>query len=198
MPCRAYHTLSTRPPSELIDLLLLIPQLLQHARQLPLIRRTRLVPADGLVQARRATHEDLDVLPSFPFPFPFGAGLRQHRLQQLLGDAAPALRPALGRGVVEDVEGAEAVRVRVFELLELGLEQDVGFGEVAEDEGDFCFVAGVFEDGADELVHSVFLVSRVCVHSGFWFLSEFWREGRGCVWVETYGVMPVPPAINAI
>lgn len=169
MPCHAVLIIHCphAQPSELIDLLLLIPQLLQHARQLPLIRRTRLVPADGLVQARRATHEDLDVLPSFPFPFPFGAGLRQHRLQQLLGDAAPALRPALGRGVVEDVEGAEAVRVRVFELLELGLEQDVGFGEVAEDEGDFCFVAGVFEDGADELVHSVFLVSRVCVQSGF-------------------------------
>lgn len=175
MPCHAVLIIHCphAQPSELIDLLLLIPQLLQHARQLPLIRRTRLVPADGLVQARRATHEDLDVLPSFPFPFPFGAGLRQHRLQQLLGDAAPALRPALGRGVVEDVEGAEAVRVRVLELLELGLEQDVGFGEVAEDEGDFCFVAGVFEDGADELVHSVFFWLAVFVcRVGFWFLSE--------------------------
>lgn len=57
--------------------------------------------------------------------------------------------------MVEDVEGAEAVRVRVFEVLELVLQEDVGLGEVAEDEGDFCFVGGVFEDGADELVHPV-------------------------------------------
>ncbi len=59
--------------------------------------------------------------------------------------------------MVEDVEGAEAVRVGVFEVLELGFEEDVGFGEVAEDEGDGCFVEGVGEDGAGELVHAVVL-----------------------------------------
>ena len=58
--------------------------------------------------------------------------------------------------MVEDVEGAEAVGVSVFEVLELGFEEDVGLGEVAEDEGDFGFIGGVFEDGAGELVHSVF------------------------------------------
>ena len=58
--------------------------------------------------------------------------------------------------MVEDVEGAEAVGEGVFEVLELGFEEYVGFGEVAEDEGDFGFVGGVFEDGAGELVHSVF------------------------------------------
>ena len=69
--------------------------------------------------------------------------------------------------MVEDVEGAEAVRVGVFEVLELGLEEDVGFAEVAEDEGHFCFVGGVFEDGADELVHSVFWVFPLVSWVGF-------------------------------
>ena len=139
---------------KLVHLLLRIAQLLQHARQLPLVGGTVLGAADGLVQARRPAHKHLDV---------FLLRLRQHRLEQLLGDVALALHPALGR-VVEDVKGAEAVRVGVFELLELGLEEDVGFAEVAEDEGHFGFVGGVLEDGADELVHSVFvfpIVSRV-------------------------------------
>ena len=65
-----------------------------------------------------------------------------------------ALGPAaVFGGVVEGVEGAEAVRVGVFETLEFGFEEDVGFGEVAEDEGYFCLVGGVGEDGAGELVH---------------------------------------------
>ncbi len=59
--------------------------------------------------------------------------------------------------MVEDVEGAEAVRVGVFEVLELGFEEDVGFGEVAEDEGDGGLVEGVGEDGAGELVHAAVL-----------------------------------------
>lgn len=64
------------------------------------------------------------------------------------------LGPALG-GLVEEVEGAEALRVGVFEVFEFAFEEDVVFGDVAEDEGDFCFVLGVFEDGARELVHTV-------------------------------------------
>lgn len=136
-----------RPPRlEFIDLILPVPQLLQHARQLALLRHALLRPAHRLVQARRPAHEDLDVL----LP-----GLRQHRLEQLGRDVPLALRPALGRPV-EDVEGAEAVRVGVLEVLELGLEQDVGLGQVAEDEGDLGPVGRVLEDGARELVHSVF------------------------------------------
>ena len=65
-----------------------------------------------------------------------------------------ALLPALGR-LVEDVEGAEAVRVGVFEVLEFRLQEDVGFREVAEDEGHSGLVGGIFEDGAGELVHAV-------------------------------------------
>ena len=65
--------------------------------------------------------------------------------------------------MVEDVEGAEAVREGVFEVLEFALEEDVGFGEVAEDEGHFCFVGGVFEDGAGELVHAVLFCRSACV-----------------------------------
>ena len=65
-----------------------------------------------------------------------------------------ALLPAFGR-LVEDVEGAEAVRVGVFEVLEFGLQENVGFREVAEDEGHLGLVGGIFEDGAGELVHAV-------------------------------------------
>ena len=72
-----------------------------------------------------------------------------------------SLGPALG-GLVEEVEGAEALRVGVFEVFEFAFEQDVFFGDVAEDEGDFCFVGGVFENGACELVHAVITVSLVC------------------------------------
>ena len=137
-------------PLELIDLILTVAQLLQHARQLPLVRGALLGPAHGLVQPRRPAHEDLDV----------GLlGLRQHRLEQLLGDVALALLPALGR-VVEDVEGAKAVRVRVLEVLELVLEQDVGFRQVAEDERHFGLVGRVLEDGPRELVHA--LSGRSC------------------------------------
>ena len=64
------------------------------------------------------------------------------------------LGPALG-GLVEEIEGAEALRVGVFEVFEFALEEDVVFGDVAEDEGNFCFVGGVFEDRARELVHTV-------------------------------------------
>ena len=85
--------------------------------------------------------------------------------------------------MVEDVEGAEAVGEGVLEVLELGFEEDVGFGEVAEDEGDFGFVGGVLEDGAGELVHSVFLwggwVSvRAAVWSGLRVVGGMEGEGQ--------------------
>lgn len=142
IPC--YHT--TTHHLKLVDLIRTIPQILQHPRQLALVRGTLLRPTHGLIQPGGPTYEDLDILL---------LRLRQHRLEQFLRDVAFALHPALGR-VVEDVEGAEAIRVGVLEVLELGFEEDVGFGEVAEDEGDAGFVGGVFEDGAGELVHSVF------------------------------------------
>ena len=46
-------------------------------------------------------------------------------------------------------------------------EEDVGFGDVAEDERYFCGVAGVFEYGARELVHSVMRLGLVG-DWGFW------------------------------
>ena len=135
-------------PSEFIHLLLLIPQLLQHPLQLALVLRALLHPTHGLVQPGRSTHEDFPIRPIL--------GLEgQHRLQQLLGHVAlGAALPVLGR-VVEEVEGAEALRVGVLEVGEFFLEEDVFFGEVAEDEGYFGFVVGVVEDGAGELVHPV-------------------------------------------
>lgn len=67
---------------------------------------------------------------------------------------ARAAWPGLGvGGLVDEIEGAEALRVGVFEVFELALEEDVFLGEVAEDEGDAGLVGGVFEDGARELVH---------------------------------------------
>lgn len=63
---------------------------------------------------------------------------------------------ALGPGVdglVDGVESAEALRVGVFELVQLLLEQNVFFAHVSEDEGHFGLVGGVLEYGTEELVH---------------------------------------------
>ena len=60
--------------------------------------------------------------------------------------------PVLGR-VVEQVEGAEALRVFVLELLKLALEDDILFADVAKDERDLGLVFGILEDGASELPH---------------------------------------------
>ena len=73
-----------------------------------------------------------------------------------------ALGPALG-GLVEEVEGPEALRVGVFQVFEFAFQEDVVFGDVAEHEGDFGFVGGIFEDGARELVHTVIQVSPTCL-----------------------------------
>ena len=79
-----------------------------------------------------------------------------------------ALQPSVGRAV-EDVEGAEAVRVGVFEVLELAFQEDVGFGDVAEDEGHLGLVGRVLEDGARELVHPVPRRSD-SVSDAFWII----------------------------
>ena len=65
-----------------------------------------------------------------------------------------ALRPFIG-WCVQDIEGPEALRVLVLKLLEFVFQKDVFLRYVPEDEGDFCFVGGVLEDCADELVHPV-------------------------------------------
>lgn len=48
MPCISYNR-PTVSILELVDLIRAVPQLLEHARQLALLRGARLVPADGLV-----------------------------------------------------------------------------------------------------------------------------------------------------
>lgn len=128
---------------ELEDLVLAVSKLGQVTAQLTLVRGAVLVARDGLVETRRAADEDLEVLL---------VGRGDDGLEELLGDEALALRPVL-RGLVKDVEGAEAVGELVLELLELGLEDDVVGGDVAVHEGNLGLVLGVLEDGAGELVH---------------------------------------------
>ena len=128
---------------ELIDLVLGVTQLLQDAAQLTLVGGADLSAANGFVQARRATDKDLDVL---------ALGVRDQSLEQVLGDEALSMLPALGR-LVERVVGAESLGELVLNLLELFLQQDVLLADIAEDERDFGLVLGVIEDGADELVH---------------------------------------------
>ena len=133
----------TSPNLKLINLLLRIPQLAQHPRQLSLIHRTILASADSLVHSRRPTDKNLDILL---------LGLRQHRLQHLLPNKPLPTLPSLRR-LVQHVESPESIRVGVFQLLDLLLQEDVFLGDVAEDEGDFGLVFGVAEDAADELPH---------------------------------------------
>lgn len=128
---------------KLVHLVLVVPQLGQNTRQLALVLRAHLGARNRLVHGRRPTHKHLDV-PCL--------GLRQHRLEQLLGHKALVALP-LRRGLVERVKGAEALRVRVFEVLELLLEQDVLLRDVAVDERHLGLVVGVVEDGAADLVH---------------------------------------------
>lgn len=124
-------------------MLRLVSELLERTRKLALVLGTDLVARDGLHQTRRPAHKDLDVLL---------LGLGKHRLEELLADEPAAAGPRLGR-LVQDVEGAEALWVRVLELGQLLLEQNVLLGDVSEDEGDLGLVVGVVKDGARELVH---------------------------------------------
>ena len=81
-----------------------------------------------------------------------------------------SLGPALG-GLIEEVESAETLRVGVFEVFEFAFQEDVFFGDVAEDEGDFCFVVGVFENGARELVHTIIHQSAPFIYSGLYVMD---------------------------
>jgi len=129
---------------ELEDLVLAVSQVLEGTIKLSLVARADLSARDGLVHCRWSTDEDLDVLL---------LRLRQYFLQEFLGDISLLEARRVLRRVVEHVEGAEALRVRVLEVVELALEQDVVLGDVAEDERHLGLVVGVVEDGARELVH---------------------------------------------
>lgn len=129
---------------ELVNLILAVSQFAQNTSQLSLVLRALLVTRNSLVQARWSTDEDLDVL---------RLGLRQHGLQELLGDESLLeVGRILGR-VVERVEDAQTLGVGVLEVFELALEQDVLLGNVAVDEGHLGLVLWVVEDGAGKLVH---------------------------------------------
>lgn len=128
---------------ELVDLVLGVAEVLQGAGQVALVLGADLVAGDGLHHARGAANEDLDVLV---------LGLGEDSLEEVLGDVAAVADPLLG-GVVEDVEGTEALGVGVLEVLELRLEQDVLVADVAVDDCYLGLVVGVVKDGAAELVH---------------------------------------------
>lgn len=128
---------------KLKHLLLGVAQVLQDTRQLTLVLGADLATRDGLVQARRAADEELDVLL---------LGLGQHGLEQILADVALAASPALG-WVVQDVEGTEALGVGVLQILELLLQQDVVLAHVTEHQSHLGAVIGVLEDLTGKLVH---------------------------------------------
>lgn len=129
---------------KLVNLLFIVSKLLQDTAKLALVLGANLVAGDGFVHARRAADKDLELLALL--------GLRQNRLQQLLGDVPLALCPLL-RGVVEGVESTETLGVGILELVKLLLKEDVILGEVAVDESDLRLILRVLEDGADQLVH---------------------------------------------
>lgn len=129
---------------ELVNLVLAVSQLAQNTSQLSLVLRALLASRNSLVHSRWATDKDLDVL---------GLGLRQHGLQELLGDESLLEVGCVLGWVVERVEDTKTLGVGVLEVLELALEQDVLLGNVTVDEGHLGLVLGVVEDGAGKLVH---------------------------------------------
>jgi len=128
---------------ELVDLVLGVTKLGQVTGQITLVLRTLLGSTDSLVQTRWTADKDLYVTVLWA---------RKNSLEQLLGDVALSTRPVL-RWSVEGVESTEAVWEFVLEILPLALEQDVFFGQVAEDESHLGLVVWVLEDAACELVH---------------------------------------------
>ena len=143
IPHLSYRGTFEKKRLEFIHLLGAVTQLLQRPRELALVRRRLLRAADGLVHARRAAHEELDVARSR-----FG----QDGLEQVLVDVTPAADP-LGRRPVEHVEGPEPLRVPVLELVQLVLQQHVVLRHVPEHERHLGAVLRVVEDGPAELVH---------------------------------------------
>jgi hypothetical protein len=129
---------------EFVNLVLAVPELLQVAVELALVGRALLATTDSLVQAGRAADEDLDFLALL--------GLGENGLQKLLSNVALAALPCL-RGVVQDVESAESLRVCVLQVFPFTLQQNVLLRDVAEDQGDFCLIVGVLENGSCGLPH---------------------------------------------
>lgn len=127
---------------ELVDLVLVVSKLLEVTGQLSLVPGADLVSANSLVQARRTTDEDLDILL---------LRLRKDGLQQLLGDVTLTTSPSRW-GLVEEVEGLEALRVGVLNLIPLLLQKDVLLSDIAEHQGNLGLVLGVLEDVTGELV----------------------------------------------
>lgn len=128
---------------ELEDLLLGVTKILQDTSELTLVLGADLGTRDSLVHGRRTADEDLDVLL---------LGLRQNSLQQLLGDEALATSP-LSRGLVQDVEGTEALGVGVLQIVQLLLQKNVFLSHVTEDQSNLGLIFGVLEDLTGKLVH---------------------------------------------
>lgn len=128
---------------ELEYLVLVVTQILQDTSEFTLVLGADLTAGDSLVHGGRATDEELDV---------FLLGLWQDSLQQLFADVTLATGP-LRRGVVQDVEGTEALGVGVLQILKLLLQEDIFFADIAEDQSDLGLVLGVLEDLTGELVH---------------------------------------------
>jgi len=129
---------------KLVHLILAVAKLFEIAFQLALVLGALLASTDGLVHARWATDEDLDLVALL--------GLGQNRLEQFLGDVALAALPYLG-WVVEDVEGAEPLRICVLQLFPLLLQQNILLREITIDERDLGLILWVFEDAARSLPH---------------------------------------------
>lgn len=126
-----------------IHLLLVISKLLQNTSEFSLVLGANLTTTNSLIHPGGSTDKDLHIL---------RLRLGENRLQQLLRDKAGSLRP-VRRRLVKEVKHAETLRIRVFQLLKLALQQDVVLGDVAVDEGDLGLVVGRGEDLADQLVH---------------------------------------------
>ena len=137
------HLFFSKIRLELVNLVLVVAKLGEQTSKITLVLGALLGASDGLVHARGAADEDLDVLL---------ARIRQDGLEKLLGDNTLGTGPVLW-GVVEGVEGAHTVGELVLKVLPFALEKDVLLGNIAEDESNLCVVVGVLEDGAGELVH---------------------------------------------
>ena len=129
---------------KLVDLLLGVTQLGEISGEVALVRGALLVTSNRLVQTGRTAHKDLYVA---------RLGTGENLLEQVLCDETLGTTGPVLRWVVEDVKGAEAVGVLVLKVLELTLEENVLFADVAEDESDLGLVFWVLENGTDKLVH---------------------------------------------
>lgn len=110
--------------------------------KLTLVGGRDLLARNGLVERRRATDKDLDVLLR---------GLEEVLLKVLLGDETSLALPAGGGLVKEEVE-LELLGVLGGNGLKLVLEQNVRLGHVTVEQANLGLVSGILLDGVDELV----------------------------------------------